>query len=187
MIVSKMSKHFCSRFQFYETVKNQIDSLLYLQIKIFDHSPILLSQKTSRQSQGQLASFRRAAFYSHPEKDYAAGLWAVMKTRFVWEQEVMPRLSVSKRSLGHNVTQTLLRLADVHIEILGVEPSHLDQITRAGFASKSRFIERVRRQGKIKFRFVGRRDAVLSELRTALRVVGVDESCVGDRNFSPQE
>ena len=137
--------------------------------------------------------FRRAAFYSHPEKDFAAGLWAVMKTRFVWEQEVMPRLHVSRRAMGHGVTQALLRLADLHIEILGIDPVHLEQITRAGFAAKSRFIERVRRQADSWEKACKRIEAAhnrieaLFELRTALNGVGIDASCVGEREFSPSE
>jgi hypothetical protein len=71
--------------------------------------------------------FSRPAFYDLDEGDWSYGLWATVRTRLVWEQDLAPYLKSPnlKKAL---VTETLLRLERVMCEIAGFDHASLPKL-----------------------------------------------------------
>jgi hypothetical protein len=121
--------------------------------------------------------FRRPAFYPHTERNWHLALYAIVKTRIVWEQEVVPRLRVSRRPAAADVTQLLLQLEDQYAKVLDMQPEELSQVTAAYLHDKSAFMNSLPRK-PIRFEMMRaeaetKRAAVLKEMSALLEACGV--------------
>jgi hypothetical protein len=84
--------------------------------------------------------FRRPAFYTHKERSWDFALYAIVKTRIVWEQEVIPRLRSAIRFHAAEVTRQLLELEDIHASTLGISPEELTEHTAKFLGDKGIFL-----------------------------------------------
>ena len=130
--------------------------------------------------------FRRPAFYVHPERDYAAALRATIKTRMVWEQQVIPRLRETRQPAAGEVLQLLLRLEDWLANVVGLERDELTEVANY-VDSRDRFQRALPRNLSALMHFEQERErtAQLEELRSALERCGLMvphwEELVGSR------
>ncbi len=115
--------------------------------------------------------FRRPAFYAHGERDWAYALYAVMATRIVWEQQVMPRLRSVRRITGAAITRKLLDLEDFHAKAHGISPEELTRCTSEHLWHKvvfDYFLPKKRPHAGASYNIEKQRNEILKELAVAL-------------------
>lgn len=120
--------------------------------------------------------FRRPAFYSHKERDEASALYVVVKTRLIWEQEVIPRLRLARRNDAFEVTRQLLELEDQHAQALTIAPAELTTLTAKYIHNKGLFDHHCPK--RYNFELLGGeaddlRTAMLKRLASSLARVGL--------------
>src|SRR5258708_3213616 len=93
--------------------------------------------------------FRRPAFYVHPERNYGYGLYAVVATRLIWEQQVIPRLRKVRREPAAVVLRRLLSLEDFMANACGTTPEQLTSLTDPHIHIKSSFLHQLNQQTPI--------------------------------------
>lgn len=121
--------------------------------------------------------FRRPAFYSHKERDWAYALYAIVATRIVWEQQIMPRLRPTRRVEGAAVTMKLLELEDLHAKVLGVTPEELTRCIGEHLWNKKvfdHFLPRKPYNHKTLLKDENSRNLLLQDLSATLKRLGLD-------------
>jgi hypothetical protein len=134
--------------------------------------------------------FRRPAFYAQRERDWRFGLYAVVRTRLVWEQQVMTRLRPELRSASNAVLAHLLRLEETIAESISLSPSKLTQITARYISNKEEFIGRLPRSWQFGWEEdtkEGRRQRIVKDLRDALELVGIRVPNLGEWGQDPDQ
>ena len=121
--------------------------------------------------------FRRPAFYLHAERDWIYALYAVARTRLIWEQEIIPRLRTARRDDAAAVTEQLLALEDRYAEVLGLSPEELTQLIAQHIEDKASFNHHVPRRPfrfeKLRHEAETARAEMLRELANRLQRCGV--------------
>jgi 3',5'-cyclic-AMP phosphodiesterase len=88
--------------------------------------------------------FRRRAFYFDAERNWGLLLYALIRTRFAWEQEVITRLRQARRQAGREVLAVLLKLEDyVADKVLKLGAAELSDMTAKYIENKAEFLRRV--------------------------------------------
>jgi nucleoside phosphorylase len=119
--------------------------------------------------------FARPAFYPHPERHYGYGLYAVVITRLVWEQVMMPRLRPNKENAASMVLQQLLTIEHHMAKCCRVRPKDLTAVTASYIHSKEEFVHNLGRKtdwyGDAKAET--QRAGMLDTLREAVKSCGI--------------
>jgi hypothetical protein len=154
-------------------------ALILEKLPILDVPEKILFRTTERM-------FRRPAFYGHKERDWHSGLYAVITTRIVWEQQVMPRLKPSKKNVGVNITKCLLELQDLHTKFLGFEDQEVQKCVDSYLCHKGLFIYFLPKANYQKnfLETMKDRDEILKCLAIALNSLGFDLPDLGQWNPS---
>jgi nucleoside phosphorylase/tetratricopeptide (TPR) repeat protein len=122
--------------------------------------------------------FQRPAFRSNPDRHYGYALYAIILTRIVWDQEVMPRLGDVQG--GEEVGNRLMRLEDFMAKECRLDLRQLTRFTDEKISDKRSFVgelPHIPEPGNLDLE--ERRKGLLASLRSALQTCGVTAP-VGD-------
>jgi 3',5'-cyclic AMP phosphodiesterase CpdA len=88
--------------------------------------------------------FRRRAFMTMPERHWGQLFYATMKTRLVWQNEVLGRLRTARQKAGMDVARTLNELEEfVAYKVLKLTSSEPDELRASFIQDKSAFLQRL--------------------------------------------
>jgi hypothetical protein len=108
--------------------------------------------------------FRRRAFYIHLERSWNLLLYALVRTRLVWEQQVIPLLRDKRKSTASNILRILLELENfVSDQAIQLDPAELSELTAKYIDDKTAFLKHLPRT------FISHHDPRVKEMEAARR------------------